>query len=184
MGAWLLSFVFLPGAAWASVDLKTLHLPDGFKIEVYADVPDARELTLGVEAVLADGRLYQGLNALNKDNTGYDLKDLLVGAEGTLGFITAATLKLFPIPEGQETALVNVASPEVALELFYLLRERTGTRLTAFELMNRFGIDLQLRHGMLARDPAASMSPWYVLAEVSRMKGSAPGAGDGLRRET
>ncbi|MGN6487506.1 MAG: FAD-binding oxidoreductase [Devosia sp.] len=137
---------------------------------------NARELTLGVEAVLADGRLYQGLNALKKDNTGYDLKDLLVGAEGTLGFITAATLKLFPIPEAQETALVNVASPEVALELFGLLRERAGTRLTAFELMNRFGIDLQLQHGMLARDPAASLSPWYVLAEVSRPKGAAPGA--------
>jgi D-lactate dehydrogenase (cytochrome) len=136
---------------------------------------NARELTLGVEAVLADGRLYNGLNALKKDNTGYDLKDLLVGAEGTLGFITAATLKLFPIPEAQETALVNVASPEVALELFTLLRERAGTRLTAFELMNRFGIDLQLKHGMLARDPAASVSPWYVLAEVSRPKGAAPG---------
>ena len=137
---------------------------------------NARELTLGVEAVLADGRLYQGLNALKKDNTGYDLKDLLVGAEGTLGFITAATLKLFPIPEAQETALINVAGPEAALELFYLLRERIGTQLTAFELMNRLGIDLQLKHAMLARDPAASLSPWYALAEVSRMKGSAPGA--------
>lgn len=137
---------------------------------------NARELTLGVEAVLADGRLYKGLNALKKDNTGYDLKDLLVGAEGTLGFITAATVKLFPIPEAQETALINVSGPEAALQLFYLLRERTGARLTAFELMPRFGIDLQLKHGMLARDPSASLSPWYVLAEVNRMKGGAPGA--------
>jgi len=137
---------------------------------------NARELTLGVEAVLADGRLYQGLNALKKDNTGYDLKDLLVGAEGTLGFITAATLKLFPSPEAHETALINVPSPDVALKLFYLLRERTGARLTAFELMNRFGVDLQLKYGMLARDPTASISPWYVLAEVNRMKGSEPGA--------
>lgn len=137
---------------------------------------NARELTLGVEAVLADGRLYRGLNALKKDNTGYDLKDLLVGAEGTLGFITAATVKLFPIPEAQETALINVSGPDAALRLFYLLRERTGSRLTAFELMPRFGIDLQLKHGMLARDPAASLSPWYVLAEVNRMKGSLPGA--------
>ena len=137
---------------------------------------NARELTLGVEAVLADGRLYQGLNALKKDNTGYDLKDLLVGAEGTLGFITAATLKLFPTPEAHETALVNVASPEVALELFYLLRERAGSRLTAFELMNRFGVDLQLKYGLLARDPTASPSPWYVLAEVNRMKGGTSGA--------
>ena len=137
---------------------------------------NARELTLGVEAVLADGRLYNGLNALKKDNTGYDLKDLLVGAEGTLGFITAATVKLFPIPEAQETALINVSGPDAALELFYLLRERTGSRLTAFELMNRFGVDLQLKYGLLPRDPTASLSPWYVLAEVNRMKGGVPGA--------
>jgi len=137
---------------------------------------NARELTLGVEAVLADGRLYNGLNALKKDNTGYDLKDLLVGAEGTLGFITAATLKLFPIPEAHETAIVNVASPEVALELFYLLRERTGSRLTAFELMNRFCVDLQLKYGLLHRDPTASLSPWYALVEVNRMKGGVPRA--------
>jgi D-lactate dehydrogenase (cytochrome) len=136
---------------------------------------NSRELTLGVEAVLADGRLYNGLGALKKDNTGYDLKDLLVGAEGTLGFITAATLKLFPRPEGYETALVNVASPAVALELFGLLRGRAGGSLTAFELMPRFGIDLQLKHGMLARDPAASLSPWYVLAEVSRSAGAPQG---------
>jgi FAD/FMN-containing dehydrogenase len=137
---------------------------------------NARELTLGVEAVLADGRLYQGLNALKKDNTGYDLKDLLVGAEGTLGFITAATLKLFPTPEAYETAIVNVADPAVALELFTLLRERTGSRLTAFELMNRLGLDMQLRHAMLPRDPTASLSPWYALVEVNRMKGGVPGA--------
>ena len=137
---------------------------------------NARELTLGIEAVLADGRLYQGLNSLKKDNTGYDLKDLLVGAEGTLGIITAATLKLFPRPEAHETAMANVASPKEALELFYLLRERTGSRLTAFELMPRFGLDLQLKHGMLTRDPAASHSPWYALIEGNRMKGGAPGA--------
>lgn len=136
---------------------------------------NARELTLGIEAVLADGRLYNGLNALKKDNTGYDLKDLLVGAEGTLGFITAATVKLFPIPEGHETALINVASPEIALKLFGRLRARAGGGLTAFELMPRFGFDLQLKHGMLTRDPAASLSPWYVLAEVSRAKGAPEG---------
>jgi FAD/FMN-containing dehydrogenase len=136
---------------------------------------NARELTLGVEAVLADGRLYNGLGALKKDNTGYDLKDLLVGAEGTLGFITAATLKLFPQPEDHETALVNVASPAAALTLFGLLRGRTGSSLTAFELMPRFGIDLQLKHGMLARDPSAGPSPWYVLAEISRAAGAPAG---------
>ncbi|HZY51362.1 MAG TPA: FAD-binding oxidoreductase, partial [Devosia sp.] len=137
---------------------------------------NARELCLGIEAVLADGRLYRGLNALKKDNTGYDLKDLLIGAEGTLGIITAATLKLFPRPEGQETALCSVAGPEQALELFTLVRERVGTRLTAFELMPRFGIELQLRHGMLKRDPAASVAPWYALVEVGWMKGGAAGA--------
>lgn len=136
---------------------------------------NARELTLGVEAVLADGRLYNGLGALKKDNTGYDLKDLLVGAEGTLGFITAATLKLFPRPEGYETALVNVASPAAALKVFGALRSRAGASLTAFELMPRFGIELQLKHGMLARDPSASLSPWYVLAEVSRATGAPSG---------
>lgn len=136
---------------------------------------NARELCLGVEAVLADGRLYQGLNALKKDNTGYDLKDLLVGAEGTLGIITAATLKLFPKPEGYETAICSVAGPEQALELFRLMRARAGSRLTAFELMPRFGIELQLKHGVLARDPTASLSPWYALVEMSWMTGGAPG---------
>lgn len=136
---------------------------------------NARDLCLGVEAVLADGRLYNGLNALKKDNTGYDLKDLLVGAEGTLGIITAATLKLFPRPEDHETALVNVASPDAALDLFYALRDRAGTRLTAFELMPRFGIDMQLTHGMLDRDPAASPSPWYLLLEISRPRGAPVG---------
>ncbi|HVW93409.1 MAG TPA: FAD-binding oxidoreductase [Devosia sp.] len=137
---------------------------------------NARELCLGVEAVLADGRLYRGLNALKKDNTGYDLKDLLVGAEGTLGIITAATLKLFPAPEAHETAVVNVGSPAEALRLFYAARERLGPRLTAFELVPKLGLDLQLRHGMLDRDPSAGPSPWYALLEVARMKGSAAGA--------
>ncbi|MEO8499470.1 MAG: FAD-binding oxidoreductase [Vicinamibacteria bacterium] len=144
---------------------------------------NARELCLGVEAVLADGRLYQGLNALRKDNTGYDLKDLLVGAEGTLGIITAATLKLFPQPSGHETALCSAAGPEQALELFYLMRERAGSRLTAFELMPRFGLDLQLKHRMISRDPAASVSPWYALVEVNRMTGGLPGALDAALEE-
>ena len=136
---------------------------------------NARELCMGVEAVLADGRLYRGLNALRKDNTGYDLKDLFVGAEGTLGIVTAATLKLFPQPEGYETALCSVATPAEALALFYLLRARIGAALTAFELMPRFGIDLQLKHGMLARDPSAGLSPWYALVELSRPRGAAGG---------
>lgn len=137
---------------------------------------NARELTMGIEAVMADGRLLSGLNALKKDNTGYDLKDLLVGAEGTLGIITAATLKLFPRPEDYETAIVNIAGPEAALTLFQLLRERIGGRLNAFEIVPQLGLDLQLRHGMLDRDPTAGPSPWYALIEVSRMAGGATGA--------
>lgn len=137
---------------------------------------NARELCLGVEAVLPDGRLYAGLSALRKDNTGYDLKDLLVGAEGTLGIITAATLKLYPQPEGHETALCNVASPAAALRLFHAARARLGTRLTAFELVPRLGLDIQLRHQMLDRDPTAGASPWYALLELNRPAGSAPGA--------
>ncbi|HEY4201120.1 MAG TPA: FAD-binding oxidoreductase [Devosiaceae bacterium] len=137
---------------------------------------NARELCMGVEAVLADGRLYGGLSALKKDNTGYDLKDLLVGAEGTLGIITAATLKLFPLPEGHETAIVDVASPADALRLFYRLRERVGRRLTAFELIPRLGLDMLLKHKMIDRDPTARQSPWYALMELSLTKGTAAGS--------
>ncbi|UXN70395.1 FAD-binding oxidoreductase [Devosia neptuniae] len=136
---------------------------------------NARELTMGVEAVLADGRLYQGLNSLKKDNTGYDLKDLLVGAEGTLGIITAATLKLFPKPEDYETCIVNIADPQAALTLFQLLRERLGGRLNAFEIVPSLGLDMQLRHAMLDRDPTAGPSPWYALIEISRMAGGQAG---------
>lgn len=136
---------------------------------------NARELTMGVEAVLADGRLYQGLNSLKKDNTGYDLKDLLVGAEGTLGIITAATLKLFPKPEDYETCIVNIAGPEAALTLFQLLRERLGGRLNAFEIVPALGLEMQLRHAMLDRDPTAGPSPWYALIEISRMAGGQAG---------
>ncbi|WP_328517749.1 FAD-binding oxidoreductase [Devosia algicola] len=136
---------------------------------------NARELCMGVEAVLADGRLYNGLTSLKKDNTGYDLKDLLVGAEGTLGIITAATLKIFVQPEDYETALVSLTSPDAALTLFQAMRERTGARLNAFELIPWIGLDIQLRHKMLDADPTADTSPWYGLIEVSRMKGGPTG---------
>ncbi len=136
---------------------------------------NARDLCLGIEAVLADGRLYNGLGSLRKDNTGYDLKNLLIGSEGTLALTTAATMKLFPRPEAVETAVCNVADPAAALELFYLIRERTNRRLTAFELLPRFGVDLQLKHRMLGRDPTPSLSPWYVLCEVNRMRGGVAG---------
>ncbi|GHA30190.1 D-2-hydroxyacid dehydrogenase [Devosia pacifica] len=133
---------------------------------------NARELCLGVEAVLADGRLFEGLSSLKKDNTGYDLKDLLVGAEGTLGIITAATLKLYPLPQAYETAIVSLESPEKALELFYAMRDRAGSRLNAFEIVPWLGLDFQLRHGMLDRDPTADKSPWYALIEVAQPKGA------------
>jgi len=136
---------------------------------------NARELCLGVEAVLADGRLYQGLGALRKDNTGYDLKDLLIGAEGTLGS-SPRRRSSSSQAGGPRDGARHVASPDDALQLFYALRERVGGRLTAFELMPRFGIEMQLRHEVLERDPAASHSPWYCLIEVSRMRGGAPGA--------
>ncbi|MCB9993350.1 MAG: FAD-binding oxidoreductase [Hyphomicrobiaceae bacterium] len=136
---------------------------------------NARELCLGVDVVLPNGNLMHGLNSLRKNNTGYDLKDLFVGAEGTLGIITAATLKLFPRPEGYETAFISVAGPDAAYELFGHIRDRLGTSLTAFELMPRFGIDMLLKHGVIGRDPAASPSPWYVLAELSRPRGGREG---------
>ncbi|WP_417580189.1 FAD-binding oxidoreductase [Pelagibacterium sp.] len=136
---------------------------------------NARELCLGVEAVMADGSIYKGLSALRKDNTGYDLKDLLVGSEGTLGIITAATLKLLPKPDAHETALLNVESPAAALELFTLMRARAGNTLTAFELMPRIGFDFQLKHKMISHDPSAAISDWYVLAEISVPKGGQTG---------
>lgn len=136
---------------------------------------NARELCLGVEAVLADGSLYQGLSALRKDNTGYDLKNLIVGSEGTLAVVTAASLKLYPKPERHETAFLNVASPEAALVLFTRMRERAGNTLTAFEIMPRIGVEFQLAHAMISQDPAAAPSPWHVLAEISVPKGGASG---------
>lgn len=135
---------------------------------------NARQLCMGIEAVLPDGSLFNGLNALKKNNTGYDISNLLIGAEGTLGLITGATLKLFPRPKSHEIAWINVASPDAALKLFSLLQHRLGNTLTAFELMPRFGIDIQLQHKIIEKDPSASFSPWYVLAEVSHFHQADP----------
>ncbi|MFL9825008.1 FAD-binding oxidoreductase [Rhodoplanes sp. SY1] len=135
----------------------------------------ARDLVLGLEVVLPDGRVWHGLNKLKKDNTGYDLKHLFMGAEGTLGVITAAVLKLFPAPKAVETAFVAVPTPEAALAFFGLAQGRAGASLTSFELMARICLDMALRHGTALRDPLASPSPWYVLIELSS------GARDGLR---
>jgi D-lactate dehydrogenase (cytochrome) len=127
----------------------------------------ARSHALGVEVVLADGRVLNNLNKLKKDNTGYDLKNLFIGAEGTLGVITAAVLRLVPRPRAVETAFVGVSSPEAALELLGVATERTGGGVTSFELMLRLGIELVLKHGSGCRDPLPGVHPWYVLIELS-----------------
>ena len=127
----------------------------------------ARSHALGIEVVLADGRVLNNLNKLKKDNTGYDLKNLFIGAEGTLGVITAAVLRLVPRPRSVETAFVGVPSPEAALDLLGLATERTAGGVTSFELMLRLGIELVLRHGSGCRDPLPEPHPWYVLIELS-----------------
>ncbi len=127
----------------------------------------ARQQALGLEVVLADGRVLNNLNKLKKDNTGYDLKNLFIGAEGTLGIITAASLRLIPRPRSVETAFAGVASPEAALELLGIACEQSGGNITSFELMVRLGIDAVLKHDSGARDPLNEMHPWYVLIEIS-----------------
>jgi len=128
---------------------------------------NTRELVLGLEVVLPDGRVWDGLRSLRKDNTGYDLKHLFVGAEGTLGIITAAVLKLFPKPRSQATALVALDSPATALKLLAKLREQVGERVTGFELISRICLDLVFKHIPNTRDPLSAASPWYVLVELS-----------------
>jgi FAD/FMN-containing dehydrogenase len=127
----------------------------------------ARSHALGLEVVLADGRVLNNLNKLKKDNTGYDLKNLFIGAEGTLGIITAAVLRLVPRPRSVETAFAGVASAEAALELLGIAQERSGGDVTSFEIMTRRGIELVLEHAAGCRDPLASPHDWYVLIELS-----------------
>jgi FAD/FMN-containing dehydrogenase len=128
---------------------------------------NTRELTLGVEAVLPDGRVWDGLRGLRKDNTGYDLKQLFIGGEGTLGIVTAATLKLFPKPRETETAFLGLARIADAMRLFAMARAATADQLTAFELIPRAGLDLAQQHIPGAIDPLARPYPWYVLLELS-----------------
>jgi D-lactate dehydrogenase (cytochrome) len=127
----------------------------------------ARSHALGLEVVLADGRVLNDLNKLKKDNTGYDLKNLFIGAEGTLGVITAAVLRLVPRPRSVETAFAGVASAEAALELLGIAQEHTGGDVTSFEIMTREGIELVLRYGQGCRDPLRARHAWYVLMELS-----------------
>jgi D-lactate dehydrogenase (cytochrome) len=136
-----------------------------------------RALVLGLEVVLPDGRVLDQLTALRKDNTGYDLKQLFIGAEGTLGVVTAATLRLFPRPAAVATAFVAVESPAAALALLGMLHEAQGDAVTTFELLPRIALDFVARHVPGARDPFGAPHAWYVLAECSLASGGAPDTG-------
>jgi FAD/FMN-containing dehydrogenase len=127
---------------------------------------NARELTLGLEVVLPDGRIWDGRRGLRKDNTGYDLKHLFIGAEGTLGIITGAVLKLFPLPATQVTCWLNVASPAAAVDLLDAAKTAFAAQLTAFELVSEPALALVTQHIPGATRPTAT-APWYVLAEFS-----------------
>jgi FAD/FMN-containing dehydrogenase len=137
---------------------------------------NARDQVLGLEAVLPDGRIWNGLRGLRKDNTGYDLKQLFIGAEGTLGVITAAVLKLHPKPTASATAWIAVENPRRTVELLDHLRQTCGERLTAFELLPRTCIDAVLAHRPETRDPLPGGS-WYVLVELADS-----GTGDALKQ--
>jgi FAD/FMN-containing dehydrogenase len=128
---------------------------------------NSRELCLGVEVVLPTGEVFDDLRKLKKDNTGYDLKNLFVGAEGTLGIITAAVLKIFPKPKGREVGWAGVASPDAALALFELASERAGGSLTAFELIGGTPLDFSLRFAANAISPLRGDWPWHILLEIS-----------------
>ncbi len=127
----------------------------------------ARELVLGLEVVLADGRVLDGLTSLRKDNTGYDLRDLFIGAEGTLGVITAASLKLFPRPRTIETAFLAVRDPAAAVELLAQLRAATGDAVTSFEYLPRIAVEFTVRHIPGVADPLDRPFDSYVLCEIS-----------------
>ena len=126
-----------------------------------------RDLVLGLEVALADGSVLSTLSPLRKDNTGYDLKGLFVGSEGTLGVITAACLKLFPAPLSVATAWISLPDPAAALTLLGRLREASGDRTSSCELVPQVALDLVLQHVPGARDPGVARAPWYLLVELS-----------------
>jgi FAD/FMN-containing dehydrogenase len=135
---------------------------------------NTRDLTLGLEVVTPAGEIWDGLKGLRKDNTGYDLKQCFIGAEGTLGIITAAVLKLFPAPLSSATALVAIASPQAAVELLGLMRNAAGDRLVAFELVSRICLDLVVKHFPGTAEPFPQPHPWQVLVELSDTLADAP----------
>ncbi len=136
---------------------------------------NARELTLGLEVVLSDGRVWDGLSGLRKNNSGYDLKQWFIGSEGTLGVITAATLRLFPALAQRETAFIAIPDPAAALRLLGELRRAAGDNCIACELLPRLALELVCRHIPGCRDPLAQPAPWYLLVELA-----SPAAGDWL----
>ncbi|HZP09277.1 FAD-binding oxidoreductase [Methyloceanibacter sp.] len=137
----------------------------------------ARDLTLGLEVVLADGTVWNGLKSLRKDNSGYDLKDLFIGSEGTLGVITAAVLRLFPKPAERVTCMAGLSLLEAAPDFFARVAGRAGPALTAFEIMPRTGLEFVLRHGSDVREPFPSPHAWYLLFELT-----SPREGEELQR--
>jgi FAD/FMN-containing dehydrogenase len=142
-----------------------------------------RSLVLGLEAVLPDGSLFEGLSALRKDNRGYDLKQLLIGAEGTLGIVTAASLRLVPATGSRAVAWIGLASPAAALRLLRALEARTGEAVESFELVPAAALDLVLAHIPATRAPLAGTHPWHVLVEATAPQGAADAAatlGDAL----
>ena len=133
-----------------------------------------RDLVLGLEVALADGRLLSSLGTLRKDNTGYDVKSLFLGAEGTLGIITAASLKLFPKLRAFATAFVAVPDPGAAVALLARVRDASGDRVSSFELVPRIAVDLTTRHIPGVRDPLDARHPWYVLCELTSSRAAEP----------
>src|ERR1700744_1668624 len=140
----------------------------------------AREMALGLEVVLADGRIMNLLSKLKKDNTGYDLRNLFIGAEGTRGIITAATVKMFPKPRAIETAYVGLKSPAEALKLLSLSQAEAAGGLTSFELLADIAVDFSVRHGIDIRAPLTSQHPWFVLMEISSPRDDARATLEGI----
>ena len=133
-----------------------------------------RDLVLGLEVVLADGRVFSSLSALRKDNTGYDIKSLFLGAEGTLGIITAASLKLFPKIRASATAFAAVSDVQSAVDLLTRLKETSGDRISSFELIPRIGVDLTIQHIPGVTDPLQQPYSWYVLCELTSARAAEP----------
>jgi FAD/FMN-containing dehydrogenase len=135
---------------------------------------NTRDLCLGLEAVMPDGSIWNGLTRLRKDNTGYDLRHLLIGAEGTLGIITAAALKLYPVPDDQGSALFVVKDPDAALSLLSMAGKRLGNQVSAFELINRMGLDFLAEVGPDTRVPFDTSPEWTVLIDLGTVAGLTP----------